>query len=104
MNEWHASLSQVQGYQRLMGIPLSKEIPLSILPTILGEAFPTGWIHLSQQCEKMTSLYADTFYNWTITDKHLRITSKGRTVCQLTVALSRNEQVAATIVMTLMKG
>lgn len=50
MNEWHASLSQVQGYQRLMGMPLSKEIPLSILPTILGEAFPTGWIHLSQQC------------------------------------------------------
>ena len=104
MSERHTSLSQVQGYQRLMGIPLFQEIPLSILPTILGEVFPTGWIHLSQQCEKMTSLYADTFYNWAITDNHLRITSKGKTVCQLTVALSRNEQVAATIVMTLMKG
>lgn len=87
-----------------MGIPLSKEIPLSILPTILGEVFPTGWIHLSQQCEKITSLYADTLYNWAIIDKHLSVTSKGRTVCQLTVALSRNEQVVATIVMTLMKG
>lgn len=104
MNVWRPIIEQVQAYQRLMGIPQSTEVPLSLLPTVLQMAFPKGWIHVSQQCICHTRLYANTTYHWRIAERTTRTTSKGRLLQQLIVVFSEQEQVVAQATVVLMKG